>query len=78
MNKGEVQTIIDPAGNKQYYVNNSNYDWQKANAAANGWTDDAVWGDNAVNMTVNVDHINDLQDLLDISQQAQLTTRMGD
>lgn len=77
MNKGEVQTIIDPAGNKQYYVNNSNYDWQKANAAANGWTDDAVWGDNAVNMTVNVDHINDLQDLLDISQQAQLTTRMG-
>lgn len=77
MNKGEVQTIIDPAGNKQYYVNNSNYDWQKANAAANGWTDDAVWGDNAVNMTVNVDHINDLQDLIDISQQAQLTTRMG-
>lgn len=77
MNKGEVQTIIDPAGNKQYYVNNSNYDWQKANAAANGWTDDAVWGENAVNMTVNVDHINDLQDLIDISQQAQLTTRMG-
>lgn len=77
MNKSEVQTIIDPAGNKQYYVNNSNYDWQKANAAANGWTDDAVWGDNAVNMTVNVDHINDLQDLIDISQQAQLTTRMG-
>ena len=60
-----------------YYVNNSDYSWNKANAAANGWTDAAVWGNNAVNMTVNVDHITDMQDLLNIANEAQLTTRMG-
>lgn len=78
MNKDEIQTIIDPSGQKQYYINNSDWNWQKNQAAINGYTDDvSAWGDNAVNMTVNVDHINDLQDLIDISQQAQLTTRMG-
>lgn len=77
MNKGEVQTIVNPAGQTSYYVKNSDYDWNKANAAANGWTDAAVWGNNAVNMNVNVDHINDLQDLVNIANEAQLTARMG-
>lgn len=72
MNSGEVQTIKDPSGASTYWVKESDYSWSKANAAANGWTDDASW-----NMTVNVDHINDLEDLLEIQRQAQLTTRMG-
>lgn len=76
MNRGEVQTILNPAGEKSYYVRNSDYSWGKANAAANGWTDDAVWGSNVTNMTVNVDHINDLQDLIDMQKQAQLVERM--
>ena len=77
MNSDEVKVVTNPAGDKMYYVNNSDYSWNKANAAANGWTDAAVWGNNAVNMTVNVDHINDMQDLLNIANEAQLTTRMG-
>ena len=77
MNSDEVKVVTNPAGDKMYYVNNSDYDWNKANAAANGWTDAAVWGNNAVNMTVNVDHINDMQDLIDIANEAQLTARMG-
>jgi hypothetical protein len=79
MNSGEVQTITNPAGQKSYYVKNSDYSWDKANSAANGWTDAAVWGNNAgsVNMTVNVDHVNDLQDLLDMQRQAQQLNRMG-
>ena len=72
MNSGEVQTIKDPSGASTYWVKESDYSWSKANAAANGWNDDASW-----NMTVNVDHINDLEDLLEIQRQAQLTTRMG-
>ena len=76
MNRGEVQTILNPAGEKSYYVRNSDYSWGKANAASNGWTDDAVWGSNVTNMTVNVDHINDLQDLIDMQKQAQLVERM--
>lgn len=72
MNSGEVQTIKDPSGASTYWVKESDYSWSKANAAANGWRDDASW-----NMTVNVDHINDLEDLLEIQRQAQLTTRMG-
>lgn len=76
MNRGEVQTILNPAGEKAYYVRNSDYSWGKANAAANGWTDDSVWGANVTNMTVNVDHINDLQDLIDMQKQAQLVQRM--
>ena len=79
MNSGEVQTITNPAGQKSYYVKNSDYSWDKANSAANGWNDSAAWGDNAgsVNMTVNVDHVNDLQDLLDMADSAQLLERMG-
>lgn len=77
MNSSEVQTITNPAGDKSYFVKNSDYTWEKATAAKNGWTDSSAWGDNAVNMTVNVDHINDLEDLLQIQRQAQLTTRMG-
>ena len=76
MDRGEVQTILNPAGEKSYYVRNSDYSWGKANAASNGWTDDAVWGANVTNMTVNVDHINDLQDLIDMKKQAQLVERM--
>ena len=72
MNSGEVQTIKDPSGASTYWVKESDYSWSKANAAANGWRDDASW-----NMTVNVDHINDLEDLLEIQRQSQLTTRMG-
>lgn len=75
MNSGEVQTIKDPSGASTYWVKESDYSWSKANAAANGWTDDASW--NTPNVTVNVDHINDLEDLLEIQRQAQLTTRMG-
>lgn len=77
MNSSEVQTITNPAGDKSYFVKNSDYTWEKATAAKNGWSDSSAWGDNAVNMTVNVDHINDLEDLLEIQRQAQLTTRMG-
>lgn len=77
MNSSEVQAIKNPAGETAYYVKNSDYSWEKAQAARNGWTDADVWGSNAVNMTVNVDHINDLQDLIDLQKQAQLTTRMG-
>lgn len=77
MNTSEVQTMTNPAGQKAYYVKNSDYTWEKATAAKNGWTDSSAWGDNAVNMTVNVDHINDLQELIDIKNQAQLLTRMG-
>ena len=76
MNRGEVQTILNPAGEKTYYVRNSDYSWGKANAASNGWTDDSIWGSNVTNMTVNVDHINDLQDLIDMRKQAQLVERM--
>lgn len=75
MNSGEVQTIKDPSGAATYWVSDSAYTWGKANAAANGWTDAAEWG--TPNVTVNVDHINDLEDLLEIQRQAQLTTRMG-
>lgn len=75
MNSGEVQTIKDPSGASTYWVKESDYSWSKANAAANGWTDAAEW--NTPNVTVNVDHINDLEDLLEIQRQAQLTTRMG-
>lgn len=75
MNSGEVQTIKDPSGASTYWVKESDYSWSKANAAANGWTDAAEWG--TPNVTVNVDHINDLEDLLEIQRQAQLTTRMG-
>lgn len=75
MNSGEVQTIKDPSGASTYWVKESDYSWGKANAAANGWTDAAEWG--TPNVTVNVDHINDLEDLLEIQRQAQLTTRMG-
>lgn len=78
MNSSEVQTITNPAGQKAYYVKNSDYTWEKATAAKNGWTDSSAWGDNAVtNMTINVDHINDLQDLIDIKNQAQQLARMG-
>ena len=77
MNRDEVQIIKNPAGDNAYYVRNSDYAWDKANAAKNGWTDSAAWGSNAVNMTVNVDHINDLQDLIDIKNQAQQLSRMG-
>ena len=75
MNSGEVQTIKDPSGAATYWVKESDYSWGKANAAANGWTDAADW--DTPNITVNVDHINDLEDLLEIQRQAQLTTRMG-
>lgn len=75
MNSGEVQTIKDPSGAATYWVKESDYSWSKANAAANGWTDAAEWG--TPNVTVNVDHIDDLEDLLEIQRQAQLTTRMG-
>jgi len=75
MNSGEVQTIKDPSGASTYWVKDSDYSWGKANAAANGWTDAAEW--DTPNITVNVDHINDLDDLLEIQRQAQLTTRMG-
>lgn len=75
MNSGEVQTIKDPSGAATYWVSDSAYTWGKANAAANGWTDAADW--DTPNITVNVDHINDLEDLLEIQRQAQLTTRMG-
>ena len=75
MNSGEVQTIKDPSGAATYWVSDSDYTWGKANAAANGWTDAADW--DTPNITVNVDHINDLEDLLEIQRQAQLTTRMG-
>ena len=76
MNRNELQTILRPDGSRAYYVNNSDYSYGKANAAENGWTDEFYWG-SGTNMTVNVDHIDDLQDLLDIQKQAQMTTRMG-
>ena len=71
-NSNEVQTMIRPDGSRAYYVKDSDYSYIKATAAENGWEDESVW-----NMTVNVDHINDLEDLLEIQRQAQLTTRMG-
>lgn len=71
-NSNEVQTMIRPDGSRAYYVNDSDYSYIKATAAENGWEDESVW-----NMTVNVDHIDDLQDLIDIQKQAQLVTRMG-
>ena len=74
MNRNELQTVLRPDGSKAYYVNNSDYSYGKANAAENGWDDEFYWG---TNMTVNVDHIDDLQDLIDIQKQAQMTTRMG-
>lgn len=79
MNSDEVHKITNPSGTTSYYVNNSDYTWGKANAAANGWTDAGEWGNNAqtVNMTVNVDHIDELDDLLKIQQQAQSYSRMG-
>lgn len=79
MNSDEVHKITNPNGTTSYYVNNSDYTWGKANAAANGWTDAGEWGNNAqtVNMTVNVDHIDELDDLLKIQQQAQSYSRMG-
>lgn len=76
MNSNEVQTIKRPDGSSAYYVRNSDYSYEKGMAAQNGWTDEFYWGQ-GTNMTVNVDHINDLEDLLEIQRQAQLTTRMG-
>lgn len=81
MNKDELKVFTNPAGEKSYYVDKSDYTWAKANASNNGWTDDAVWGSNAgttnYNFDVNVDHINDLQSLIDMADNAQLLERMG-
>lgn len=81
MNKDELKVFTNPAGEKSYYVDKSDYSWAKANASSNGWTDDAVWGSNAgttnYNFDVNVQNINDIQDLLDMSNQAELLNRMG-
>lgn len=81
MNKDELKVFTNPAGEKSYYVDKSDYSWAKANASNNGWTDDAVWGSNAgttnYNFDVNVQNINDIQDLLDMSNQAELLNRMG-
>ena len=76
VNSNEVQTMMRPDGSSAYYVRNSDYSYLKANASENGWTDDFYWN-SGTNMTVNVDHINDLEDLLEIQRQVQLTTRMG-
>lgn len=76
VNSNEVQTMMRPDGSKAYYVRNSDYSYEKGMAAQNGWDDEFYWGQ-GTNMTVNVDHIDDLQDLLNIQKQAQLTTRMG-
>ena len=76
MNSSEVQTIKRPDGSSAYYVNNSNWSYEKDMASRNGWTDEFYWG-SGTNMTVNVDHIDDLEDLLEIQRQAQMTTRMG-
>jgi hypothetical protein len=76
VNSNEVQTMMRPDGSKAYYVRNSDYSYEKGMAAQNGWNDEFYWGQ-GTNMTVNVDHIDDLQDLLNIQKQAQLTTRMG-
>ena len=75
-NSSEVQTLTDPSGQKAYYVKNSDYSWSKANDAANGWTDSAAWN-NSTTFNVNVQQINDLQDLIDIKDQAQQYERMG-
>lgn len=80
MNSNEVQIIKNPSGTNSYYVKNSDYSWNKANASANGWRDDAVWGNNGsvnYNMNVSVEQINDLDDLLKIANQAQQMNRMG-
>lgn len=81
MNKDELKVFTNPAGEKSYYVDKSDYSWAKANASNNGWTDSAVWGDNATtnnyNFDVNVQNINNLQDLIDMSNQAELLNRMG-
>lgn len=77
VNSNEVQTMMRPDGSSAYYVRNSDYTYDKAMASQNGWTDSFYWGNGGTNMTVNVDHINDLEDLLEIQRQAQLTTRMG-
>lgn len=76
VNSNEVQTMMRPDGSKAYYVSNSDWSYDKDMASRNGWTDEFYWGQ-GTNMTVNVDHIDDLQDLLNIQKQAQLTTRMG-
>lgn len=76
VNSNEVQTMMRPDGSKAYYVSNSDWSYDKDMASRNGWTDEFYWG-SGTNMTVNVDHIDDLQDLLNIQKQAQLTTRMG-
>lgn len=80
MNSNEVQAIKMVDGSTGYFVNNSDYSYNKANASRNGWTDDAIWGDNArvnYNMNVNVQQIDDLNDLIQIADQAQLLNRMG-
>lgn len=76
VNSNEVQTMMRPDGSRAYYVSNSDWSYDKDMASRNGWTDEFYWGQ-GTNMTVNVDHIDDLQDLLNIQKQAQLTTRMG-
>ena len=80
MNKSEVQTMVNPAGETRYYVADANYSWDKANSAANGWTDAAVWGDNATtvnNYNMNIAHVDDLQDVIDMTKQAKQIERMG-
>lgn len=76
-NSSEVQTIINPAGEKAYYVKDSDYTWDKANSAANGWTDSGAWGGTTNNFNVNVQHVDDLQDLINMKDQAQQYERMG-
>ena len=76
MNKDEVKQFKDPSGDTRYYVKDSDYTWTKSTDAANEYTDSGNW-DNPTVVNVNVDHINDLDDLLKIQEQAQLTTRMG-
>lgn len=76
MNKDEVKQFKDPSGDTRYYVKDSDYTWLKSTDAANEYTDSGNW-DNPTVVNVNVDHINDLDDLLKIKEQAQMTTRMG-
>ena len=76
MNKDEVKQFKDPSGDTRYYVKDSDYTWTKSTDAANEYTDSGNW-DNPTVVNVNVDHINDLDDLLKIQEQAQMTTRMG-
>lgn len=78
MNKDEVQKITSPGGMVKYVVDEKDYTWEKSIAARNeSIGDTGAWGDNAIIMNVNVDHVNDLDELLKMQEQAQLTTRMG-